>query len=179
MSQPRALERVERRQAAAGEQADRAADPAADPLAEQPPAGEQPARARGLERSSRVSGSFGASSTVTSNGAGPRRQVDAAELEIPRHVLEEVDELEAVQTSSDAATSSASSARPSRPRTRRPTGSAEWTQYRFRSSQVAYSAIRWSIRFASISRRNGSRGRANSRIVGWSCCITGHAGAPA
>ena len=61
------LERVERGEAAAREQADSPPDPAADPTAGGArPAASSPRARSASKRSSRVSGSFGASSTVTS-----------------------------------------------------------------------------------------------------------------
>src|SRR5947209_931611 len=91
----RLLEGIERRQPAAREQADRATDATAEPLAQAPARVQELAGALALE--------------AEQLGKGPawpveRRhpeaapvfgwEVYAAEREVPRHVLEEVDELE-------------------------------------------------------------------------------------
>src|SRR5262245_49429606 len=89
------LERPERGKPATREQADGAADSAADARLQRSAGGEQPARPLRLElerarqlRARAVEHSDAEATPVL------RRQIDAAELEVTRHVLQEVDELE-------------------------------------------------------------------------------------
>src|SRR5581483_7481738 len=84
----------------------------------------------------------------------------------------------AVQTSSDRASRPGVDA-PNTASTSRPTGSAEYAQYSRSSAHVAYRCTRWSMRFASTSRRNGSSGSAHARTVGTSRARTGSAGGSA
>src|SRR6266516_2197782 len=128
--------------------------------------------------SSRLSGTFGSSSLTTPkqarSSAGRYTRPSARSRGTS---CRKFTSWRPVQTSSESAISSGSS-RSRTPSTRRPTGSAECTQYCLRSAQVEYCEIRWSMRFASIRRRNGSRGRSQARIVRCSSRVTAEAGSP-
>src|SRR4029450_10892143 len=85
---PRRLERVERRQAAAGEEANRAPHAAADDRLQDLTPGEEPAGASCFEP--QQLGELGARPVEHGNtelAAILRGQVDAPEVEITRHVL--------------------------------------------------------------------------------------------
>ena len=144
-----------------------------------------PARSSAAARSASNRSSSRSSSLGRSSAGSPKRapvlgrQIDAPELEVARHVLQEVDELQArahgVARRDELGIVEPRAARRARAgRTGRPSARSS----RFRSSHVSYSVTRWSIRFASIRRRNGSRGRSNSRIVGCTFRSTGHVGSP-
>src|SRR5436305_14575867 len=89
------LERVERGEPASSEQADGAAEPAADPGAKLVSRTQQRRGALRLEAQQRLEL---AARPIERRAAEATdvllRKVDAAELEVARHVLEEVDELE-------------------------------------------------------------------------------------
>src|SRR6266516_5423397 len=91
----RGLERIERREPATCEEADCPPHPTADPLLEHSSGGEQVSSARRLvtEQIEQL-GTRTVEHGHTERTAVVERQVDTAELEIARHDLEEVDELQ-------------------------------------------------------------------------------------
>src|SRR5439155_3833650 len=91
----RGLERIERREPAACEEADRPPHPAADPLLEHASSSEEVSSAQRLvTKQLEQLGSWTVEHGHAERAAVVERQVDAAELEIARHVLQEVDELQ-------------------------------------------------------------------------------------